>query len=68
MKVYKTKPTKYGWYWVIHTTDDSIKIFHKCISEKGKSNPEDIVVWGEGISLLKKVIRLSKQKQKRSKK
>ncbi|MCH8003925.1 MAG: hypothetical protein IH934_04825 [Nanoarchaeota archaeon] len=56
MKVYKTDWNKYGWKWVIHKTNDGdIKLFQK---NKGESKyTRTFQIFGEGIELLKKVMK-----------
>jgi len=58
MKVYKSKPNEYGWYWVIHQNKDgSLKIFKKSIFNSSKNFEEGIQIWGDGLKLLKKNLK-----------
>ncbi len=58
MKIYKTEPNEYGWYYVVHKNKDGcMKFFKKCIDKERKEFENEFILWGEGIELLKKVMR-----------
>ncbi|KKN57988.1 hypothetical protein LCGC14_0556460 [marine sediment metagenome] len=57
MKIYKTKPDKYGWYFVIHKNKDgTLKLMQKNINHL-KEWRDVFDIWEkEDLELLKKVI------------
>jgi len=58
VKVYKSEPGKYGWYWVIHKLmNGDIKVFYKTINKGVKAYERNIHLGAEGLELLKKAMR-----------
>lgn len=65
MKVYKTKPDKYGWYFVIHKNKDgSLKLMQKNLDHK-KEWRDAFDIWDkEDLKLLKKAMSSNKGDEK----
>lgn len=62
MKVYKSEPNQYGWYWKINTfkNKDTIRIWRKCTKPSWKKFERVMDIYGDGIKLLKRVLEEEK--------
>lgn len=63
MKIYKTEPDKYGWYWVIHECKGYVKIYMKCEKEVGKENEKYMNIYDDGFKLLKDVFANTREQE-----